>query len=272
MIEAARGDEDAREHALSAAAQARQMGAHFVEAQAYSMLGLLELGRGRSTDALKPLELCGELAVRLGLLELGHLQWAAELVEALARLGHADRARRTLQIMADCCHDGASHLTRALYERCRGLVESDEGERHFKTSLEVHASAPTRPFELARTQLCFGEHLRRRRRRREARLQLVDAWETFTQLGAATWAQRAAHELEATGIEAPGAAVRKSQLLTPQELQVALAVAGGATNREVADKLYLSQKTVEFHLSAIYRRLGIRSRSELTALESLTSQ
>jgi DNA-binding CsgD family transcriptional regulator len=271
MIEAARGDQNARHHARSAAAQAEQMGARFVEAQAYSMLGLLELGSGRPADALQPLQHCGDLAVRLGLLELGHLQWAAELVEALTRVSHTNQAQQTLQIMAARCHDGATNLTRALYERCRGLVDSDQGEQHFMTSLEIHASAPTRPFELARTQLCFGEHLRRRRRRREARLQLVRAWETFTQLGAATWAQRAAQELRAAGIEAPGAAVRKSRLLTPQELQVALAVAGGATNREVADKLYLSQKTVEFHLSAIYRRLGIRSRRDLIALEGLTS-
>jgi DNA-binding CsgD family transcriptional regulator len=171
--------------------------------------------------------------------------------------------------MGECCRGDATYLVRALYERCQALVNDDDAEQHFVTALEIHASAPTRPFEVARTHLCFGEHLRRRR---EARLHLADAWDTFSMLGARPWTRRAAKELEAAGVGTRGEAVRKSDLLTPQQYQVVAAVVAGATNREVADQLFISLKTVEFHLSAVYRLLGIRSRRELMTLEALAGR
>ena len=130
----------------------------------------------------------------------------------------------------------------------------------------MHVGENIRPFELARTQLCFGERLRRSRRRKDAREHLTQAWETFTHLRADPWAHRAAREIEATGRSAPVPIAHSTDRLTPQELQVAMSVAAGATNRQAANELFLSQKTVEFHLSAIYRRLALRSRTELVEL------
>jgi DNA-binding NarL/FixJ family response regulator len=121
------------------------------------------------------------------------------------------------------------------------------------------------PFERARTQLCYGERLRRLRRRADARRHLHEALETFTRLGAQPWAERTRSELRATG-----STVRRSTdalpKLTPQELQVALVVARGATNHEAATTLFLSQKTIEYHLSNIYRKTQIRSRAELAGI------
>ena len=267
MIEAGRGCEQARPTALAAINEASAMGARTIEAEGYSMLGLLELGTGRPAAAVAPLRRCGQLATDLGILELGHLQWAAELVEAQVRSGTWTSDDQTLRTMKDAVHGGATALNRALLARCEGLVATDDSwEERFDAALALHAGSQGRPFELARTELCFGERLRRQRRRKDARAHLAAAWESFSRLGAPTWAQRAAHELEATGTTRPGPTTHVSDLLTPQELQVALAVAAGATNREVAGTLFLSQKTIEFHLSSIYRRLGLRSRTELTRL------
>jgi class 3 adenylate cyclase len=122
-------------------------------------------------------------------------------------------------------------------------------------------------FERARTQLYFGERLRRNRRRVDARDQLRAALKAFDQLGAAPWAARAMAELQASGETARVRDDPYRQQLTPQELQVALTLAEGATTREAAARLYLSPKTVEYHLGHVYDKLEIRSREELrTAL------
>jgi DNA-binding NarL/FixJ family response regulator len=119
------------------------------------------------------------------------------------------------------------------------------------------------PFDVARTQLCYGERLRRQRRRIEAREQLRAAMEAFDRLGAEAFAERARTELAATGQTARRGEAALSGTLTGQELQVALMVAKGATNREAAVALYLSPKTIEYHLRSVYRKLGIRSRVAL---------
>jgi DNA-binding NarL/FixJ family response regulator len=127
------------------------------------------------------------------------------------------------------------------------------------------------PFERARTGLAFGERLRRAGRRTDARDQLRRALRTFEMLGAAPWADRARGELRASGQSVLNPTQRAEQMLTPQELQVAAIVAGGSTNREAASALFLSVKTIEFHLGNIYRKLEIRSRTELVRALSATS-
>ena len=162
--------------------------------------------------------------------------------------------------MRHAAHPAATTLNRALLARCEGMVAHDATwEDHFQRALELHAGPNVRPFELARTQLCFGERLRRHRRRKDARQQLTQAWETFANLGAEAWARRTSQEIAAMGGTTPGPISHAVDLLTPQEFQVAIAVADGATNKEAANALFLSQKTVEFHLSAIYRRWDLRS-------------
>ena len=126
------------------------------------------------------------------------------------------------------------------------------------------------PFERARTLLCLGERLRRSRQRGPARQHLRRALEIFEQLDAAAWAARARAELAATG-ETTTRGTGVVALLTPQELQVALVVARGASNQEAASALFLSQKTIEYHLSNIYRKTNLHSRAELSVLTEAAS-
>ena len=118
-------------------------------------------------------------------------------------------------------------------------------------------------FQHARTLLAYGERLRRARRRRDARVQLRAAAEIFGRLDARPWAERSRAELRASGETMSGTG-HKAEQLTPQELQIALLVMQGRTNAEVGRAVFLSTRTVEFHLSRAYRTLGVASRTELT--------
>jgi DNA-binding CsgD family transcriptional regulator len=146
--------------------------------------------------------------------------------------------------------------------RCAGILGDDgRWEDAFDEALALHDRVPT-PFERARTELCYAERLRRARRRADARTRLRNAIEVFDSLGATPWAERARAELRASGERAR----RRStpvDALTTQELAVARLVAGGATNREAAATLFVSPKTIEFHLGNVYRKLDVRSRTEL---------
>jgi DNA-binding NarL/FixJ family response regulator len=124
----------------------------------------------------------------------------------------------------------------------------------------LHESDPS-PFQRARTELCYGERLRRARRRADARERLHSALATFDRLGARPWAKRARLELQATGEPAPAPEWGAAKDLTPHELQVALTAARGKTNRETAAELFVSPKTIEAHLHRIYVKLGLRSRT-----------
>ena len=119
----------------------------------------------------------------------------------------------------------------------------------------------------ARTELVFGEHLRRTRRRVEARDHLNAALSEFERLGAAPWAERAHRELRASGQTARKRDPSAVNQLTPQEVQIARFVARGATNREVAAQLFVSKRTVDYHLRRIFAKLAISSRNELAVVE-----
>jgi DNA-binding CsgD family transcriptional regulator len=184
-----------------------------------------------------------------------------DLVEALLQSGQGSEALETL----DRIERGFSGRPWELagIARCRGMLEPDSS---YGTSLERSIrgfSAMTMPFEQARSELCLGERLRREGARREAREHLHLALATFERLDAHPWSERARREIRATGetLQARDAATRDD--LTPQELQIALQVALGKTNKEVGAALFISPKTVELHLSRAFRKLGIRSRSEL---------
>ncbi len=122
------------------------------------------------------------------------------------------------------------------------------------------------PFERARTELALGTRRRRIGQRVRARKPLQAALEIFDQLGASRWAELARAELRATGETTRGREETTVEKLTPQELQVALVVARGATNREAAEELFLSPKTIEYHLGHVYGKLQVRSRTELARL------
>jgi DNA-binding CsgD family transcriptional regulator len=147
--------------------------------------------------------------------------------------------------------------------RLRGLVaDEDDFEPEFRHALSLHERADD-AFARARTELAFGERLRRAGRRRDARVQLRAALKTFDELGARPWSERASTELRASGETLRRRQPHEAEELTPQELQIALLVAEGKTNKEVGATLFLSHKTVEFHLGRIYRKLSIGSRAEL---------
>jgi DNA-binding CsgD family transcriptional regulator len=152
---------------------------------------------------------------------------------------------------------------RAVATRCRAVL-GDDGDG-FRAALELHTGS-TRPFEHGRTALLHGEHLRRQRRRTDARPPLRAALETFERLGAEPWAARARGELRATGETARRRDPSTATRLTPQELQIVRIVNAGATNRQVAAQLFLSPRTVDHHLRKVFQKLGLTSRAELARL------
>jgi DNA-binding CsgD family transcriptional regulator len=138
----------------------------------------------------------------------------------------------------------------------------DEAEHAFRAALDLQRSGVP-PFERARTQLAYGERLRRERRKTDARTQLRDALGTFEGIGAELWAERARGELRATGETARRRDASTVDDLTPQELRIAQLVGAGASNREVGAQLFVSPKTVEYHLRKVFLKLGVTSRVEL---------
>jgi DNA-binding NarL/FixJ family response regulator len=127
-------------------------------------------------------------------------------------------------------------------------------------------SATTRPLDLGRIQLAYGEHLRRIRRRSDARTHLRAALAAFEALRAEPWAERARAELRASGETARKRDASTAFDLTPQELQVARFVAEGLSNKEVAAQLFLSPRTIDAHLRNVFSKLGVTSRSQLARM------
>jgi DNA-binding CsgD family transcriptional regulator len=183
-------------------------------------------------------------------------------IESLIRLGDLAAAEPLLAAL----EDGARRLDRAwalaAAGRCRALLASAHGDAGAASAALGQAFAAHQrlelPFDLARTHLAAGEAARRARRKVAAREHVAQARAIFERLGAAPWAERAAAELARLG-----ATRADGQALTQAERRVAALVAAGRTNREVAAELYMGLRTVEAHLSAVYRKLGVRSRSEL---------
>ena len=165
---------------------------------------------------------------------------------------------------------GGPRWAAAAAARCRALLAPDEDFRGaFEIALALHDGLPM-PFERARTLLALGERLRRAKQRAEAREPLTAALDAFERLGARPWAERARTELRATGGQASGRrAQAAAEQLTPHELQIAVLVAQGMTNREAAAALFLSPKTIEYHLGQIYRKLDVRGRAQLARLMAM---
>ena len=237
-----------------------------VVAFANAALGLLDLSLGKPDLAVQHLELLGRRVAEHGLKDPIVIPWRPDLIEAYVRVGRGeDAARELASFEADAKATGRRWALAAV-ARCRGLIaDSETFETEFRRALELHAVTTT-PFELARTQLCLGERLRRERRRSDAREPLRAALATFERLGAVPWADRARSELDATGETVRRSDPNAADQLTAQELQVALLVAKGATNREAGAALFLSPKTIETHLGRVYRKLNLRSRTELAGL------
>jgi DNA-binding CsgD family transcriptional regulator len=260
-VEAARGrEDDCRAHMASALEIVDLLGAEIVRGYVGATAGLLELGIGDGEAAVVSLERVASFLAERPAGDPAVLQWPPDLVEAYVRLGRRDEAEAVLATFASAAEHAGSRWASAAAARCRGLLATDDA---FEEPLRAALEHRDMPFETARTRLVLGERLRRAGRRVEARAELREALTSFERLGARPWAQRARTELRASGERVRRGSPTAAEQLTPQELQVALEVASGSTNREAAAALFLSPKTIEFHLRNIYRKLGIRSRTEL---------
>ncbi|SEG74080.1 regulatory protein, luxR family [Thermomonospora echinospora] len=229
-----------------------------------SAFALLDLGLGRYEDALRRLE---ELARGPRRHTAGVLPAAADQVEAAVRAGRPERAREPLERLRAWAEAGDRPWPRAVALRCQGLLE--DAEDPYAQAVHLHRTGGGRPFERARTELVYGEWLRRARRRSDARSVLRSALETFESLRAAPWAERTRTELRAAGDTATTVQPTAPDLLdrlTPQERQVVRLAAEGISSREIAAQLFLSPRTVEYHLYKAYPKLGVSSRRELSRL------
>jgi DNA-binding CsgD family transcriptional regulator len=191
---------------------------------------------------------------------------ALERIEAAVRTGRHGTAARWVADIDEFGRATQQVWARAVAEHGRALLaEPRRAEEHFRRALQLHAGSP-RVFDRARTQLALGQMLRRSRRRVDAREPLREAMQTFADLQADYWQDRAVHELRAAG-DSPGPEPRAQVArLTPQERQVTTLVCQGLTNQDVAERLVLSRRTVDFHLRNVFAKTGVTSRLELTRL------
>jgi DNA-binding CsgD family transcriptional regulator len=260
-LTAARGEEPACRAALAGADEIAEgegilSGKRFV----HGARGFLELGLDRIEEAIAELEAVQALVDGYGYEEPLLVPWGPDLVEAHLRAGRPDRAARVLRTVERQARMAGTPAALAPAARCRGMLAEDF-DAAFAEALAHDDERPV-PFERARTLLALGRRLHRARRRIEARERLREAVAGFEGLGAAPWADQARNELSAAGARRRRA---RSDALTPQEQRVAAAVARGASNREIAAELFLAPKTIEFHLRQIYRKTGVRSRTQLVA-------
>jgi DNA-binding CsgD family transcriptional regulator len=251
------------EEARQSVHRARELnGDRFTGRVAGAALCHLGLALGTPETGLAQLERLVAFVRREGIVEPGLTHFVTDCVEALVELGRRGEAVELLD-----WHEGnARRLGRASAlascMRCRGLLAAQGGDLEaanaaFEEALTWHAAVEL-PLDRARTLLALGATQRRAKRRREARSTLEDALGVLERIGAALWAERAREEIKRISGRAatPGA-------LTPAEQRVAALVAEGKTNREVAAALFLSERTVEGHLSHAFGKLGVRSRTEL---------
>ncbi len=260
IVDALRGAEQpARAHAAELHALVAASGATLVIAQVERALGLLDLGCGRPAAALDRL-LVAIAAARyeshpLFVLALPDAVEAAVRADRLVEVAeHLDRFQTWVQRFPN-----PARL--ALLARCRALLGGSDAGRRFAQAIEL--ADVLSPFDRARTELVYGEWLRRQRRRVDARRHLRTALELFEQLAVSPWEVRARSELRASGETARKRDPSTRDQLTPQELQIARLVADGMTNPEVAAQLFLSPRTIDYHLRKVFAKLEIASRADL---------
>ena len=259
---------EARAFAAEAAETGQTLGLASTVAMAGWARGQAELAAGRYLESIATLEAAGRLMQDRGMEAPAIVPWAQDLAEAYIRAGQPAEALATVQLLERQAARSGERLAAAGAARTRGLLaDESEFEGYFQTALSWHR-AVTNPFERARTELCFGERLRRARRRRDARPPLQRSLDAFERIGATVWAERSARELRATGLRVRRREASVRDKLTSQELCVAQLVAEGRSNRDIAAMLFISPRTVESHLNSAYRKLGLSSRTQLTRVVS----
>ena len=251
----------AHELALRGLAVAQAQSNSFFTGYLEGVLGIVAAWRGGAADAVERFTAADELSRKSGSREPALAKWRPDQIEALLELGRIDEAASILDSWeADATRLGRERV-RAEATRCRGLVAAARGEdeaalRRLEQAVVQHAEVGD-PFGRARALLALGALRRRARQKRPAREAIESALAGFEECGARGWAETARAELGLIGGR------RRIDGLTPAEQRVAVLVASGRTNREVAATLFLGESTVASHLTHIYAKLGVRSRTQL---------
>lgn len=264
-VAAIRGeDSEAVADAEAVLSVSREHGLTLRAAAAIRALALVELGRGRWAEALERLD--SLFTLQLGpAVTLVTMMALPDRIEAAVRAGRMSDAGAALADFETWAIESEAAWVRPRLASCRGLLATGtEATRHFEEA--VISLADSRPFDRARIQLLYGEHLRRERRRTDSRVQLRAALEGFERLKAEPWTARARAELRASGATARRRDPSTLDQLTPHELQIARLVAEGLSNKEIAAQLYLSPRTIDCHLRHVFAKLEIKSRTQLAGV------
>ena len=243
--------------AVAAAAQAAGQGSGVQMSQWIS--AVLLNGLGRYAEALVQAEQAAEQAP-----ELYVSMWVLpELIEAATRTQQTQLAADALDRLAGATSIGQTDWGQGIYARSRALLtEGEEAERCYREAADRLGRTQFRS-ELARTHLLYGEWLRREARRTDARAQLRAAYDMFTDIGMKAFAGRASRELLATGATARRRTVDTREQLTPQEMQIARLARDGLSSPEIAAQLFISPRTVQYHLGKVFAKLNVNSRGHL---------
>lgn len=246
-------------------ARPRRLG--LAAAAAAHAVAQLEMMQGRSAEAFQRLLDLASAGPGEGSPTIS-IAAAGDLVELAVRLGERDEANAALSRLERWTEAAKSSRGRSLLLRCRALLAQGNAADLFAAAIAAHPEGEA-PLELARTKLLYGQRLRRDRRHSDARAQLRAALLTFERLSCHLLADTAREELRAAG----GAVTRKEtptiEHLTGQERTIARLVSQGSSTKDVAARLFLSPRTVEYHLRKIYPKLGVRSRTELASVLAL---
>jgi ATP/maltotriose-dependent transcriptional regulator MalT len=196
--------------------------------------------------------------------ELHVSAWATlELLEAATRLGDQEVAELALDRILDATSIADNDAARGIEARSKALMSTGEtADRYYREAIDRLGRTRLRP-ELARSHLLYGEWLRRQNRRLDARVHLRAAHEQFSAIGMEAFAERAQRELSATGEKVRRRNAETRDDLTPQERQIAELARDGLSNPEIGGRLFLSPRTVEWHLHKVFTKLGVRSRRQL---------
>jgi DNA-binding NarL/FixJ family response regulator len=256
--------DQARSDAQAGLAFAEERADPWVAGWGWRVLGFLELSLGRLADASQNLSRADAVAESIGLREPGQWRFHADHLEALIGLGELGRAAELLARFEEQARAAGRPWALATSARSRALLlaarQNPDGAAAAIEQALAHHQRLAMPFELGRTLLTQGQLRRRAKQKRTARESLQQALQIFEQLSAPLWMERASAELARIGLRPPAPLD-----LTSTEKRVAELAAAGHTNREIAQALFLSVHTVEDNLRRIYRKLGIRSRTELAA-------
>jgi DNA-binding CsgD family transcriptional regulator len=260
LLASLRGDQAEAAPLIEATiAEATAGGQGIAVTYAHWAAAILANGLGRYADALAAAKQASQDSPALYM-----AMWALpELIEAATRTGNARIASDALARLAETTQAGETDFGLGMEARSRALVsEGETAERCYREAIDRLGRTQLRP-ELARAHLLYGEWLRRENRRRDARAELRTAYDLFTAMGIEAFAERARRELVATGDTVRKRTVETASELTAQEAHIARLAVDGRSNAEIGAQLFLSTRTVEWHLSKVYTKLGVGSRREL---------